>query len=327
MDLQQRTLRIGLTVILWAAVLRLCTPAPSVHSGKNTPPAAETVPASLSTEPADETPALANGFSPDFAESPIPAPEETGIPCFSGGDLPAVFYGSQVRPALDALLQQPLTWQLTEDEPSVLILHTHTTESYTKTGETYPETADYRTLEEHYNMLSIGAQVARLLAQQGIRVIHDRTIHDYPSYNGSYTHARKTIQSYLTRYPGIRLILDLHRDAADDSGRQLRTLAETNGSPCAQLMVVIGTGHKLYQENLSLGLKLHAQLEQQSPGITRPLQLRSQRFNQDLLPGALLVEVGAAGNSHQEALAAARQLAMAVIALSGGTGVHPDGGQ
>jgi stage II sporulation protein P len=91
-------------------------------------------------------------------------------------------------------------------------------------------------------------------------------------------------------------------------------------------MVVIGAGHKSYTENLALGLKLHAQLETQSPGITRPLQLRAQRFNQDLLPGTLLIEVGAAGNSHEEALQAAAQLARAVAALAKGTRIPAEDG-
>jgi stage II sporulation protein P len=84
-------------------------------------------------------------------------------------------------------------------------------------------------------------------------------------------------------------------------------------------MLVMGTNHENYEENLSLALKLHAQLEEQWPGITRPLQLRASRLNQDLHPGALLVEVGAAGNSHAEALTAARELAKAIIALRSGT--------
>ena len=84
-------------------------------------------------------------------------------------------------------------------------------------------------------------------------------------------------------------------------------------------MVVLGTNHKGYEENLSLGLKLHALLEQTHPGLMRPLQLRAQRFNQDLLPGALLIEVGAAGNTHPEAMKAAEALAQAVISLSQGS--------
>ena len=69
-------------------------------------------------------------------------------------------------------------------------------------------------------------------------------------------------------------------------------------------------------------LKLQNQLERQTPGITRPLQLRSQRFNQDLSPGGLLIEVGAAGNTRQEALLAAEKLAEGIIALAEGTEVY-----
>ena len=84
-------------------------------------------------------------------------------------------------------------------------------------------------------------------------------------------------------------------------------------------MVVLGSGFSHWQENLSLALKLCAQLERQHPGITRPIQLRRATFNQDLSPGALLIEVGAAGNTRSEALRAAEELADAIIALSRGT--------
>ena len=99
----------------------------------------------------------------------------------------------------------------------------------------------------------------------------------------------------------------------------MRTLAQVEGESSAQLMMVLGTNHKGYEENLSLGLKLHALLERTHPGLMRPLQLRAQRFNQDLLPGTLLIEVGAAGNTHPEAMTAAEVLAQAIIALSLGT--------
>jgi len=313
LDLHQRTLRIGLTVILFSAVLRLFSGLPPVPEA----PPELTEAADTETGQIVRFPSFFGNFSPEFGESAAPLTQEPEIPCFSGDSGQKIQNATTVRPDLDSLLRQPLTWDLEKMEPTVLILHTHTTESYTQKGEHYRETASYRTLEEDYNMLSIGDRVAELLVQKGISVIHDRTLHDYPSYNGSYAHARKTIQTYLSRYPSIQLILDLHRDASEGSSGQLRTLAQD--ARCAQLMVVIGTNHDGFEENLSIGLKLQAQLETQSPGITRPLQLRRSRFNQDLLPGALLVEVGAAGNSHAEARAAAEQLARAVIALSRGT--------
>lgn len=228
---------------------------------------------------------------------------------------------TSLDPDLASLLAQPLSWDLRSESPAVLILHTHATESFAQIGETYPESSHFRTLEEGYNMVSIGDRVASVLEAAGIRVLHDRTFHDYPSYNGSYLHARRSIEDYLREYPSIRLVLDLHRDASSGE-TQLRPLV--SGSDCAQLMLVVGTnasgqGHPNWEENLALALKLHCLLEQDTPGIMRPLDLRSQRFNQDLSPGALLIEVGAAGNTRQEALTAAEALARAILKLAEGS--------
>ena len=261
-------------------------------------------------------------FSPDFMESPppsLPQPTEPVLPAFSGEEAVELYYAAHKNPDIPGLLSKPLVWNLREEDPAVLILHTHATESYTRKGEPYRETAAWRTLEERYNMLSIGEKVASLLEEGGISVLQDRELHDYPSYNGSYTRARASIRDILQDNPEILLILDLHRDASGTEKRQMRTHAVVDGKDSAQLMVVIGTNHENYEENLSLGLKLHAQLERQVPGIMRPLQLRAQRFNQDLNAGALLIEVGAAGNSHAEAMTAAEELAKAVIALANGT--------
>lgn len=278
-------------------------------------------------------------FSPSFGENanpdgesaaPVLSPDaeafgEISAPIFRASDteLVDVRYYSSLRPDLEALLTAPLDWDLTGQEPTVLILHTHATESYTKRGEDYEESSAYRTLDEGYNMVAVGEAVAAVLERNGIRVIHDRELHDYPSYNGSYDHARKSITAYLEEYPSIRLVLDLHRDASGDINNQLRTQVTVNGEVSAQLMLVMGTdesgmSHPDWEENLALGVKLHVQLEKIAPGITRPIVLRSQRFNQDLSTGALLIEVGAAGNTHREALTAARVLAQAIVELSQG---------
>ena len=261
-------------------------------------------------------------FTPDFMESPPPSlPEvtEVPLPTFSGEEDVDLYYAVKKQPDIAALLAKPLIWDLRSEEPAVLILHTHTTESYTRKDEDYRESSSWRTLEEEYNMVSIGQIVGQILEENGIRVIHHKELNDYPSYNGSYTRARKTLRELLKEHPGIQLVLDLHRDAAGDEKNQMRTLATVAGQASAQLMLVIGTNHGDYEENLSLALKLHARLENQNPGIMRPLQLRAQRFNQDLSPGALLIEVGAAGNTHPEAHIAAEQLAKAIVDLAGGT--------
>lgn len=331
MDLHQRTLRIGLMMILCALVFRLC----STDVSQVLPflrQLLHPISMSINTETGQEVrfSSSTSRYSPQFMESPPPwdTPADTdAVPVFSGTEDVEVTNMASVQPDIGQLLSQPLTWNLRQEEPTVLILHTHTTESYTKGSQNYVETAAYRTLDEAYNMLSIGALTAQLLNQQGIPTIQDRQLHDYPSYNGSYTDARKSIRAYLEAYPSIQLILDLHRDATEEGSGQQGTVVQTQRGTSAQLMVVIGANHSGYAENLSLGLKLQAQLEGQCAGITRPLQLRGSRFNQDLCPGALLVEVGAAGNTQDEALAAARQLSLAVAALAQGTQAPESGSE
>ncbi len=229
------------------------------------------------------------------------------------------------RPNLQELLLQPLDWNLSGEAPTVLILHTHASESYTQTlGQSYEETAEFRTLDNHYNMVAVGDLLQQLLQEAGISVLHDRRIHDYPSYSSSYNNARTAVQSYLQQYPSIQVVLDLHRDAMlNRDGSQYATSAVVEGEKAAQLMLVVGTDaaklyHPTWQDNLSAALKLQVLLEQQVQGITRPIMLRAQRFNHDLSKGAMIVEVGAAGNTQAEALRTVPVLAAALVELMQG---------
>ena len=306
---RHRSIRFGIFVILAALGLR-------VWAGRTAPPPQpNTAAVAVSTETGRKVRSLPSlvGYSPEY-------PSETAIPAlspelrFDEGELPELTNSAGLEADLPALLTAPLAWDLRE--AAVLILSTHATESYTKEGEDYEESAAFRTLDEGYNMLSIGDRVEQLLAAAGITVIRDRELHDHPSYNGSYADARERQTALLEAHPETKLVLDLHRDAADGpDGRQYRPLAGDR----AKLMVVLESGFGHWQENLSLALKLCAQLERQHPGITRPIQLRRATFNQDLSPGALLIEVGAAGNTRPEALRAAEELARAIIALARGT--------
>ena len=270
---------------------------------------------------------------PQQTQPPQTEPQQTTLPpeavlSFSPEDMQniSVTYRCDYRPDAESLLLQPLVWDLTGDGPTVLIVHTHATEAYTQTaGTEYEEDAAYRTLDERYNMVSIGEEVARVLEAGGISVLHDRSYHDYPSYNGSYGNARVAIEEYLRQYPSIQMVLDIHRDASDgENGSQLTTSAMVGGQRSSQLMVVAGTDaggsyHPNWQQNLALALKLSAVLERSDPGVTRPVSLRSSRFNMDLTPGSLLIEVGAAGDTHEQALLAANALARGILALAKGS--------
>jgi stage II sporulation protein P len=261
--------------------------------------------------------------APTLPPQTVPAPAS---PVFTSADLERLSFHDTVsyEPDLEHLLLAPLDWL--EEPPVILIIHTHTTESYTGAPEeVYSEHGAYRSLDPAYNMIAVGEEVARILLAGGVRVIHDKTLHDYPSYNDSYGNARQTVLQHLEAEPGITMVLDIHRDASDGAGgSQLVTTGTVGGQPSSQLMMVVGsdaTGNYFpnWQDNLSLALKLTALLEQTDPGLTRPVTLREHRFNMDLTPGSLIVEVGAAGDTHGEALLAANALARAVLTLVGNT--------
>ncbi len=329
MDNQQRCLRLGAMAIAVAVVLRLL-------QGNVLAPLwqALTRPETVAVLMYLETGRVVRSYDVlEYpAESPIPEPTETALPptektpVFTDDALRSieVDYECDYAPDLSALLTAPLAWDLTDGSPRVLIIHTHATESYTPSaGENYVESADYRTLDGQYNMLSIGDAVAEKLTAAGIGVIHDRQLHDYPSYNGSYANARSAIEQILAENPTVCMILDLHRDAAAVDAGQMDTSAQVDGEESAQLMIVVGTDaggltHPNWQENLSLALKLQAGLEAAHPGLCRPIDLCAERFNADTSPGALLIEVGAAGNTHGEALVAAGALAEGIISLARG---------
>lgn len=227
---------------------------------------------------------------------------------------------------IPSLTGEDITWQLRGEKPTVLILHTHATESYTKTEE-YTESSAYRTLDEGYNMVSVGDALAARLEAAGISVIHDHVAYDYPSYSGSYNQARQALEKHLEENPSICMVLDLHRDAMEDGdGNQLGYTQETNRGTAAKMMIVCGSDagglrYPNWRENLALGIKLQAVLEGQSPGLCRPLSLRTGRYNQDLFPNMLLIEMGAAGNTRRQALVAAEELADAIIAMAEGVSI------
>lgn len=291
MHIDGKILRIGAAVILCAVFIRFLGDRSSIAVDQND------IGTALVFLQTGRIMKLSQPEGPPPTEDPtIPQstePEETSIPIsFTEEDAAVVQINDSAgkNPNIKSLLLQPLSWDLTEDEPTVLILHTHATESYTNT-ENYKESSSYRTLEGEFNMLSIGQQVADLLAAEGISVLHDTTLHDYPSYNGSYSASRNTLQEYLKAYPSIQLVLDLHRDAmTDSSGKQIGYTVSTDNGKAAKVMVVVGCNHSNWKENAALGIKLQAQLEKICPGICRPMVLRQSRFNQDLSPGTLLIE-------------------------------------
>lgn len=209
-----------------------------------------------------------------------------------------------------ALLEKVPDIGLTDEGPQILIVHTHTSESYNETGQDWYGDEDTRSDEESRNMVRMGNVLETELSARGYSVIHCQRRHD-EDFNSSYAESNQTIREYLKKYPSICVILDLHRDSLiDAAGTKYRPTVLINGEETAQIMFLMGVGndtypHPYWQENLSLALRIQAEGERLYPGLMRPVLVRPSRYNQYLSNGALLVELGACGNTPQEAERAA----------------------
>ena len=216
-------------------------------------------------------------------------------------------------------LNREVNLTLSKEGPQILIMHTHGTEAYTMAdGDDYTPSDTARTTDENYNMIRVGEEIKSVFEEMGLSVIHDTSLYDYPSYTGSYARSLKGIQSYLEEYPTISVVLDIHRDAligADGTAYKVTDTLE-DGETVAQMMLVVGSNdggleHPNWEDNLTLAAHIQAAMLALHPGFPRPVNLRSQRFNQHMTSGSLLVEVGTSGNTLQEALAGARKFAQA----------------
>lgn len=203
--------------------------------------------------------------------------------------------------------------------PQILIVHTHATEAYTPDGEDVylPSDENTRTLDESHNVIRVGDEMVKVFTEMGLSVLHDRGTYDYPQYAGAYSRSGPAVKDYLERYPTIKLVLDIHRDAlVGNDGTVYKAVTTVDGTKTAQVMLVIGTDaggakHPDWEDNLALACKLQRALDTLYPTLARPMTLRQSAYNQELSPGSLLVEVGSHGNTLQEALSGARYFARA----------------
>ena len=225
--------------------------------------------------------------------------------------------------ALDvaALAQTQLTLTLPEEGPQVLIVHTHGSEAYTPDGtDTYVATGECRTTDTEKSVVRVGDEIAKVLTEMGLTVVHDTALYDYPEYNGAYDRSLAAVENWLAQYPSIKVVLDVHRDALIGSdGTVYKPITTINGEKCAQVMLVMGSNalydHPNWLENLALAVQVQKEMNTLWPTLARPIGLRENRYNQQTAPGAMLVEVGSHGNTLQEALAAARMFARALGAV------------
>lgn len=211
-------------------------------------------------------------------------------------------------------------------KPEVLIMHTHTTEGFEPYERDYYDNSHpSRTKDLDKNVAKVGEALAKKLENAGIGVIHDKTIHDNPSYNGSYERSAVTVKKILKENPTIKVVLDIHRDAiVQENGDRIAPIAEINGKKAAQVMIISGCDDGTmnmpnYLKNFRLASLLQQQIESDNKGLTRAVLFDYRKYNQDLTTGSLLIEVGAYSNSLDQAVYSAEligdSIAKALLSL------------
>jgi len=173
-------------------------------------------------------------------------------------------------------------------KPLIAIYHTHTAESYLPwQGVTHVNGG------KKGNIVDVGNMLAKSLEEENIKVIHSLAVHDYPTFRESYRRSYVTASELVKKYPSLKIIVDLHRDA----GVREKTVATVNGKRAARILIDIGTdrlglSHPHWQKNLALGKRIEQEMDEMYPGLCRGILTAKARYNQHVSPGAVLLEIG-----------------------------------
>ena len=229
----------------------------------------------------------------------------------------------QTAADIAAEIENPLPFAIEPNspDPQVLVMHTHATEDYRLSAGLWFTPGDgARSTDRSINMCAVGRVMADTLNAAGICTLHDETLNDYPSYTGSYANSRAVVQQYLARYPSIKVVLDVHRDAIEtESGSRYAPVCTVDGRQAAQVMIICGCDNGTtvslpnYRLNLRFAAAWETAMEGLYPGFTRPVLFSYRFYNQDLTPGSLLIEIGGHGNNLNEALYAGQLAAQGLI--------------
>ena len=202
----------------------------------------------------------------------------------------------------------PISIKITE-QPLVLLFSTHATESFEPCDRKfYDKRYNSRSTDNDKNVTHIEDKIAEQLIQNGIPTIVDKTQHDFPSYNGSYNRSAETINEYLKKYPSIKVILDIHRDAIErENGERVKPITTINGKKAAQIMIISGCDDGTmnfpnWAQNLNFAVNLQQKIESSYPTLTRPIFFCYRKYNMNICPQSLLIEFGSNSNSLNEVL-------------------------
>ena len=211
------------------------------------------------------------------------------------------------------LIQMDLRMKTGNDQPQILIYHTHSQEEFI---DSVPGDAST-------TIVGVGDYLTKILKENyGYNVLHVTDTFDIVDgkldRNQAYNYAQERISQVLEENPSIEVIIDLHRDGVADNQR---LVTEVDGKQTAKVMFFNGlsrtkqNGEISYlpnpyiQDNLAFSLQMMLACEKYYPDFARTIYLRGYRYNLHLRPKTLLVECGAQTNTVEEEMNSMEPLA------------------
>lgn len=201
----------------------------------------------------------------------------------------------------------------TAGKPAILIYHTHTTECYRN------DAGISNTEDSSQNVVAVGEAMKKVFEEAGYQTIHLKTILN-KDFSNAYPTARNAVEKVLEQNPTIQVVLDIHRDSISSNGVDYYPVTKVNGKEAAQIMFVCGTdakgmSHPDWRKNFTYALQLSRKMGELYGELSRPVNLRADRFNTHFTPHTLLVEVGSSANTLSQAIYGAQLTAKAMISL------------
>lgn len=222
-----------------------------------------------------------------------------------------------------ALIQKDLRMQTENDQPQILIYHSHSQEEFIDSVPGDPSTT----------IVGVGEYLAQILRDTyGYNVIHVTDVFDVIDgkldRNQAYTLASERVSEILEENPSVEVVIDLHRDGVADDKRLVTNI---DGKETAKVMFLNGlsrtsqNGEISYlpnpyiEDNLAFSLQMMLEAKKYYPDFGRTIYLRGYRYNLHLRPKTLLVECGAQTNTLQEEKNAMEPLADILNRVLSGT--------
>jgi stage II sporulation protein P len=172
--------------------------------------------------------------------------------------------------------------------PSVLIYHTHTSESF------IPVSGKDHRLNAKGDIVQVGEYLQKVLEEKyKVKCIHNEEIHDQYPFRDSYKRSQVTLIKCLKEYPSFKVVIDVHRDATPG----VEATCSIQGKETATILLVIGSDkmglpHPNWKKNLQFATKLTETMNLYYPGLSSGVIVSDARYNQHLHDHALIVEFG-----------------------------------